>query len=280
MSKTIEMPQNWDNHVDWESYYSSLPQDEKSYDSVIRTLGDGFDLNHLCQLMDSLLDQKRLSIWFPGCGLSPLPKIFAAYGFSVYATDIALTAINYQNRRNLRIDSLISQIILKNLPSGNGELNALVHDFRTEFKSEFFDVIFNVNSISALPAYSMKSTAQTHFIALKPGGNAVFELINMQGILWGQLEKILDEVGFHVPFYELNQWYRNELNKTGIPYTLVVGQPVIPNYELESKEYNQSIDILREITKQYRDQLEVEYRRDQKKVDGFTKIASLMNTRH
>lgn len=92
MSVEPRMPDDGDDHVGWESYYRALLSDEFSHDSATTSPGS-FSFDHLSQLTDELREKNWMTIWFPGCGFSPLPRAFALFGFRVVASDVAPSAV-------------------------------------------------------------------------------------------------------------------------------------------------------------------------------------------
>jgi hypothetical protein len=67
------------------------------------------------------------------------------------------------------------------------------------------------------------------FNALRPGGAAVIDTINVQGkTLRDGIEDSVLEAGFYLPFSATERWYRDQLESTGIVYGMVLGRPHIP----------------------------------------------------
>jgi len=240
-----QMPNNWDNHDAWEIYYASLPSDNFQYKSTITNPGS-FSFDRLGSVIDDLQQRNRLTLWFPGCGFSPLPRIFASFGFTVYATDIAQSAVNYQSSNHSIIQPLLSKIKVTYKHRTKGLIIPFVHDFRSEFDSKV-DAIFNIKAIQALPPKSMKLAIRSHFLALHEGGIAFFDTMNVQGERCNQLEQMLVDAGFYVPLFKLNQWYRNTLTKSNIPHVFILGNPMLQqtgDYQPGTTQYNDALNIL------------------------------------
>lgn len=282
MSAEIEMPDDWDDHAGWEAYYAALPSDDFWYESATTNPGS-FSFDRLGSLIDDLLSRKWMTLWFPGCGFSPLPRAFASFGFTVHATDIAPCAIEYQNSNESIVEPLIAGVTIETDHKQAGSLVAEIHDFRTSFGHEKVDAIFNIKSIQGLPHPSMRAAIQSHFVAVRPGGVAFFDTMNVQGKRRDQLEDALADAGFYVPLHALNRWYRKALADTGIPHMFVLGTPMIPQrddypypHKRGSPEYNRDVQILRDLTAEYSARMQAEYEKEQQTVDETTKHAEVI----
>lgn len=282
MSDEIKMPDDWDDHAGWEAYYVALPSDEFWYKSASTSPGS-FSFNRLGSLIDDFVSRKWMTLWFPGCGFSPLPRAFASFGFTAYATDIAPSAIEYQHHNESIVEPLLSGVTVENTCDHSGSLVAEIHDFRTSYDDDKVDAIFNIKSIQGLPAKSMSCACRSHFAALRPGGVAFFDTMNVQGERRDQLEDALADAGFYVPLRALNKWYRQALADTGIPHMFVLGTPMIPErddypypHKRGSPGYNRDVQILRDLTADYRSRMQPEYEKEQQTVDDTTKYAQVI----
>jgi hypothetical protein len=276
----LKMPENWDDHSGWEAYYSSLLSDKHNYKWATTSPGS-FSFNRLGSLIDAFHQRGWLRIWFPGCGFSPLPRVFASYGFTAYATDIAPTAVEFQKANQAVVETLTSDIKVTQYDKSTGSLIANIHDFRESFGKDVVDVIFNIKSLQGLPLDSMKLAVQSHLSALCRGNIAFFDTMNIQGKRRDRLEQVLVDVGFYVPLFKLNQWYRQALGETGIPYVFVLGSPIIPQtpdypHEVGTSEYERDRNLLGKITKEYRSRMEIAYEEEQSLVDDETKHAQVI----
>lgn len=271
----LKMPVDWDNHQGWENYFAALPSDKYWYEVATKCPGS-FHFDRLGPFLKEIHETKYNVIWFPGCGFSPLPRIFASFGFTVYATDISSSAIQYQNNNMPVVEPLFSQI---QYTRKEGVFITKVHDFRTSFGKQNIDIIFNVKAIQGLPLPSMKKAILSHYEALRPGGTAFFDTMNVQGIRREELEDSLVECGFYIPLYKLQKNYRKALSETGIPYVFILGEPVIPQegeYSNNSPKYKKARALIDKITEEYYSRIESEFQQEQKKVDSQTKHAELI----
>jgi hypothetical protein len=282
MSDEVEMPSDWDEHAGWEAYFASLPSDEFWFNTATTSPGS-FSFDRLGSLIDDFLSRDRRTLWFPGCGFSPLPRAFASFGFTVHATDIAPSAIHYQNNNESIVQPLLAGVTVENGRETGGCLKSQIHDFRTSFGAENVDAIFNIKSIQGLPRSSMSSAVRSHFAALRPGGIAFFDTMNVQGERRDQLEDALADAGFYIPLHALDKWYRKALADTGIPHMFVLGAPMIPQrddypypHKRGSPEYDRDVQILRDLTTEYRSRMEPEYEQEQQSVDDKTKHAKVI----
>lgn len=130
---------------------------------------------------------------------------------------------------------------------------------------------------------SIYMAAQTHATALRPGGIAFFDMMNVQGELREQLENTLVDAGFYVPLVNLNRWYRTALADTGIPHVFVLGTPMIPQrddmpypHEWGSPEFERDVAILRDITMEYQSRMEAEYDQERAAITPQTKHAQII----
>lgn len=282
MNNEPKMPIDWDDHVGWEAYYRALPSNEFWYNATTTSPGS-FSFDRLGSLIDDFQKRNWLTLWFPGCGFSPLPRAFAFFGFTVYATDIAASAVEYQNNNEPIVRPLLTKVTCQNEYKVPGSVTGILHDFRTPLKEIVVDAILNVKSIQGLSPLSMASALRSHFAALRLGGIAFFDTMNVQGERRDQLETALVDAGFYVPLYELNQWYRKALLETGIPHMFVLGTPMIPQrddypyvHKRGSPEYNRDVQILRDLTIEYRSRMKNEYEKEQKTVTEQTKLAHVI----
>ncbi|WP_146118813.1 hypothetical protein [Blastopirellula marina] len=283
MSVEPQMPDDWDDHVGWESYYHALPSDEFWFGSATTSPGS-FSFHRLSPLTDEFREKNWMTVWFPGCGFSPLPRAFALLGFRVIASDVAPSAIEYQHGNASVVEALLASIeSLHNCRASDGCLDLRLHDFRTPLGTGMVDVIFNIKSFQGLPAGSMSFAAQTHFAALRSGGLAFFDTINVQGERRDRLESELVKSGFYVPLANLNRWYRQSLAATEIPHMFVLGIPMIPQrddvpypHKRGTPEYERDVGRLRDLTMEFRSRAEVEYAKEQSEVTNETKHAHVI----
>ena len=130
-------------------------------------------------------------------------------------------------------------------------------------------MIINTKAFQGFDKETMKEVAQTHFDALKPSCQAIFDTINVQGERRDVFEERLVDAGFLIPFYELNCWYRKKLNETNLPYVFVLGNPIIPRHGeyAEDKEKRElGMEILKEITTEFREKQQAELESEREKL--------------
>jgi SAM-dependent methyltransferase len=250
----IKKPIDWNDHDGWERYYSELYV-SGDYDYESRHAGSIG--GHIPEFTADLKAKNWRNIWVAGCGLSILPRLLAGHGFEVHATDISHTAVEFQEREGIvRSDQPGAEDSSKTSP---GSLLCKVHDFRQPYLTDYFDVILNVKAIQAFDRTTMEAVARAHYHALRPGGRAYFDTLNVQGERRDVLEKALVDAGFLIPFYDLESWYRRALRDTGIHHVFILGMPVVPGSGDENAEQRErDRDVLRSITLEYRARMEAE----------------------
>jgi hypothetical protein len=245
------MPSDWDDHEGWNRYYSDYPGGDKP----LLSWNDMFALSNIRQFAKSLRERGLTKIWFPGCGVSVLPGVLAAFGLRVWASDVSASAIAIQKSWP-SFGEWVPEMLSENSDeeqSGSyreGELHLIRHDFRTPFCEGDFDRIYNDRAFQGLPRESMERAACVHFEALLPGGYADFTTMNVQGERRNTIERALLDAGFYVPFHRTEQWYRAALNSTGVAYRFTLRSPHADgNYRGFWREWQR--------------------KRDQKKLDAF-----------
>ncbi len=270
----VEMPEDWNDHVGWDKYYEfqlARPKRDPWEDSV-----GSISVEELPGVAESLKARGWRTVWIPGCGLSPLAHLLAHLGMEVFATDASATAIQFQRQRADTFRSLMDGL---GPLDAEGSFVAEVHDFRTEFRREAFDLIFNVKAIQAFPLSDVALIARVHALALRKDRIAYFDTINVQGERRDQLEQALEDGGFVVPLFKLNRWYRAALQETGIPHAFVLGQPMIPRvgeYANAEPKWKQDMAKLREISAEYHARLEPAQEAERLRIGPDTKVAQMI----
>src|SRR5437899_1840426 len=123
-----QMPADWDDHTGWDRYYSCIFQTGDDQD--LATNPGSFAYDRLPGLVNELRERGCSDIWFAGCGLSPLPRLFSDFGFVVHATDVSPTAINFQRHNHALVSELWKRVgTIQN--TAHGTLQCAIHDFRT-----------------------------------------------------------------------------------------------------------------------------------------------------
>lgn len=266
------MPSDWSDQQGWEQYYASL-YPNGSYDSLSCETGS-ISLRNLPNFVDDLKTQQITTIWVSGCGVSLLPKLLAQAGFTVHATDISRTAVDFQQHT----DDATIELLLENakIPFyAAGSLASEVHDFRQPYLKTYFDLIINVKAFQGFDQATMEQVAHSHFQALKPSHEALSDTLNVQGKRRDILEESLVNAGFFIPFYDLNRWYRSALRETHIPHIFVLGQPMIPRtgvYEQDHSKWQQDAQILRAVAMDYHQRQQVEIAAEQKRLNESREV--------
>ncbi len=270
----VRMPEDWNDCAGWDAYYQSR---------LARPKRDAWDdetgsirIEHLSGLADDLKSRGWRAVWVPGCGLSPLARLLAYLGLQTVATDVSPVAVEFQRSKAAEFPRLTAQLGAAD-PAGSSV--AELHDFRTEFHRETFDLIINVKAFQAFPVPDMGRIATVHAAALRKGRYAYFDTMNVQGERRDQLEQALEDGGFVVPLFTLNRWYRRALRETGIPHMFVLGHPMIPRtgeYADGGPKWETGMARLREISAEYKSRLQVEQEADQTRIGAESKVAHVI----
>jgi len=221
------MPHNWDDHAGWERYYRCFTSKDPA-----GTLGDFFELLAVPYRVEELRRRAWSTIWFPGCGMSYLPRIYAALGFDVWASDVSPAAIQVQRSR--AFGRRIRQIVLDHARNDSdtgvqrfyyslgealarplGQLQLFEHDFRQPFLQDHFDFILNVQAFQGLRFGSRRRAAEVHYRALKPGGHACFNTLNVNVYCANAMEHALVAAGFYIPNRSAERDYRDGVSQLG-----------------------------------------------------------------
>jgi hypothetical protein len=266
-SPLFAMPRNWDDAAGWETYHAGLypagPY-RQARDWLEQTAA--MIAQHLAALMTELRQRGQRAVWFPGCGLDPLPKLFSEFGFDVVATDVAPTAVRFQQSADNDVSGLLGRY-QNALPAADapGSFACNVHDFHTACPAGPFDLIFNSKSFQAFPDASMRQVAAVHCNALKPGCLAYFETMNVQDEHRDTLEQALVDAGFYVPLFESNRRLRQALRATGIPHLFILGRPMVPRkgvYADDEARAQRDTDTLNAIFNEWAAQREAAYKEE------------------
>jgi hypothetical protein len=269
-------PNDWNNHNEWEKFFSSLYPNGEFTDECF-WIGS-ISLDRLEDVSKGLKKDGVKKVWFPGCGISLLPKALSQRGFKVYATDISATAIDFQNSDDPKIQELIDKSINSDIDQ-SGFIQAEIQDFRLPYKKNFFDLIINTKAFQGFNKETMSVVAKNHFDALKHSGQAIFDTVNVQGELRELFELSLADAGFIIPFYEINCWFRNKLRETNIPYAFILGRPMPfgENYKFGSAKRDKAMKIFGEISEEFQQKQKETLEIEQEKLNNLNaKIASII----
>jgi hypothetical protein len=173
-------------------------------------------------------------VWFPGCGIDPGPRFYAYVGSTVLATDFSPVAVRAQREfAELGPEIMFrdwSSYVENNAPVEKcGRFDVAEHDFTSGPAPGVFDVVVNCRAFQGLSPSAMIAAARHFFAALRRGGAAIIDTVNVQGTVRNVLENNLIDAGFFLPFSASERWYRAQLESTGILYGMVLGRPQIPN---------------------------------------------------
>lgn len=229
----MEMPKDWSDAAGWDAYYSiHIP----NFENV-----EKYDLEQDLRFVATVLEAPHKRIWFPGCGLDLAPWLYANLGCDVVATDISSFAIRLQNELLFEdpmevLEKLPNVLKEMELPKANRFVHPamFVHDMRQPFTMPQVDVVLNRRAFLGFSEEEMEGVARNFFDAIYPGGTLIMDSPNIQGADRTLLEMMLSKAGFFIPGLETEQWYRTQLDGTGIPYRMVLGSPMIAKLS----EYN------------------------------------------
>ena len=101
------MPRDWDDAAGWEAYHAGLyPAGpfRKAREWLEQTAT--MIAPNLAALLTQLRQRGQRGAWFPGCGLDPLPRLFADLGFDVLASDVSPTAVRFQHSTDNDVSAL------------------------------------------------------------------------------------------------------------------------------------------------------------------------------
>lgn len=265
-----EMPNDWNDHPGWDRYYRELCANPA--DHVRWAMMDA----GMFASPESVAELHRIGwrdIWVPGCGISPLPSLLARAGFNVIATDLSPVAVAFQ--QNYPAGLLPEDVAA---PVAGGSLTAEIHDFRTDFGADRFDLLLNVKSYQAFPVADLPTIAATHARALRAGRRGFFATMNVQGDRRDVLETALETGGFVVPFAEVHRWHRAALRDTGLPFVFILGRPMIPftGEYADEKKRAEGMARLAAIDAEFQRRADAAKAAEQARITPATKIATVI----
>jgi SAM-dependent methyltransferase len=123
----------------------------------------------------------------------------------VVATDWSQVAIDYQRG--------LAERFAEETPAGApGSFVVEEGDFTRDHPTGPFDAVINCRAFQGLSFDAMRAAAAQFHHALRPGGIAIFETVNVGSPDHRtRMEESLSEAGFYLPFVESDRWYRREL---------------------------------------------------------------------
>jgi hypothetical protein len=218
-------PEDWNDKTGWDRFFAA-----EADNSLPATASFCASLRYI-----EFARERGGRTWFPGCGIDPGPRAYAAVGCTVLATDISAFAVQWQNgiasRPPRECFADWQNFLMQNaLTEEAGQFSCVEHDFLQAPPDETFDTVINCRAFQGLPPESMKLAAGNFFAALRPGGAAIFDTANVQGNDRNILEDALAGAGFYLPYAKSERWYRDQLDGTGIVHVMVLGHPRIPSW--------------------------------------------------
>jgi len=256
-----QMPKDWEDAAGWDHYYTLFCESGYHLKELIAT----FDL---MLVGDCLMTPQRSNpkIWFPGCGVTLVPRFCALGRFRVWASDISGVAIRVckEMEKDLEKHEKLSAFAK---PITEGELHFIQHDLRTPFVQGDFDYIVDVKTFQGLSSGSKAEAARVYRDSLTQGGQAVFVLVNVREEYHNEIKEIIERSGFHLTKREADAWFFSALGDTGIPYTRLDKRPCVrkddERYTGAKGQLNQKRDQtkLDRLTREYQKRLDDEFRR-------------------
>ncbi len=238
MRKTKEMtlpldaqlaPADWSDRKAWDRYHQANPYHGPS--AVPTEIGAaGWESVRFFDLVKA----RGGHIWFPGCGTDIGPRFYASVGCRVVATDFSPAAVRAQRsfaasppeRLFTNWPSFVRQREASAGSWDGGSLEVVEQDFTTAAPDGRFDVVLNRCAFQGLSPQAKRRAAQRFFTALRPGGAAIIDTMNVHGSgARNEIEDSLAEAGFYLPFSATERWYREQLDSTGIAYGMLMGRP-------------------------------------------------------
>jgi hypothetical protein len=217
-----QIPERWDDRQGWEAYYREYCAEERWKNWLTPT-----DL--AWAYVAQLAEKGYQRIWFPGCGASLAPRLYAALGFEVCATDVSEASLEFQRwtmtqtLSALGVTSLLSAITDEEIDDEPTAFQALAHDLNTPADG-IFDAILNLLAYHGFAPEHLRAIAGTHYQGLREGGAAIFVMGNVPRSRRESLERPLAEAGFYMPYYEPEAWFREALRESQIPHRFISGK--------------------------------------------------------
>jgi hypothetical protein len=167
-------------------------------------------------------------------------------------------------------------------PESQGSFDAVVHDFTTGPPREKVDAVINVQSFQGLVQSDFHNAAQSHYSALRPGGQTILDMLNVQGDLQNQIEEVLLSIGFYIPFHKAERWYREKLAASGIVHVMALGIPRIPYWnQYDEKDFERRREEDQKTLDSFRDEYEARQKAEAPESqailkDGVTRVAHVV----
>ena len=128
-------------------------------------------------------------IWFPGCGTDIAPRFYSSVGCSVVATDFSAVAIRAQRtfaaapaeRLFTNWSSFVRQTNAPLSGWDGGRFVVAEEDITVAAPNGVFDVVLNCRAFQGMLNNAKRMAAERFLGALRPGGAAVIDTMNVQG---------------------------------------------------------------------------------------------------
>ncbi|MCB9639207.1 MAG: class I SAM-dependent methyltransferase [Myxococcales bacterium] len=221
-----------------------------------------YHLQRALHYLPWLLQQSEKRVWFAGYGLSLAPLLFASYGCSVWATEISPSAVRMLARLQTprwtrlvpQLTALLKASDLPPPPHPPLMLYPQHQDFCLQAPEEEFDLLLNFRAFQCLSSNQQREAAQIFFDALRLGGLAIFEAHNLSPTERLQLENLLEDIGFVMPFNQAERWYQEERQKIGEAVSIFRGMTFSTEETYpQDAEQERSLKLREDYTKRIRE---------------------------
>lgn len=219
-------PADWNDRKGWDRYHAA--KCSKGPFAVPTAVGvEGWQSVRFLDLVKG----KGGRVWFPGCGVDVGPRFYASVGCQVLATDFSQVAVKWQRNvaqappERLFADWSSFKAQSESSVQEGGRLDVVEHDFTSGPAEGEFDAVLNCRAFQGLSTAAMAAAAKHFYAALRPGGVAVIDTMNVQGNLRNAVEDSILGAGFFIPYNNTERWYRSQLDGTGITYGMLLGRP-------------------------------------------------------
>ncbi|MEP0265484.1 class I SAM-dependent methyltransferase [Dokdonia sp.] len=259
----MNIPIDWNNTKEWDLYF-------EENQVVIKDIAN-YEIEDSLRYFSAVANRK---VWVSGCGLELSPWLFSYLNCEVLATDISKTAIKFQSellKKNPfkllnQLQPVLDEIDIE-YQTKFIEPQIKVADFRNESPNELFDVVLNNNAIQGLSNSDIEKAAKVFFNATEKGGIMISSTMNVQGEKRTEIENAYVRSGYFIANLEAEQWYRKKLEDTGILYVMILGNPMVPQWDQYQnkggkEQEEKDKEILRSFRTEYQERLQVNYEKD------------------
>jgi hypothetical protein len=214
-----QIPKDWSDVPAWEAYYREYCAEErwKNWLSL-----EDLDWSFVSQLAE----REARSVWFPGCGASLAPRLYAALGFEVCVSDVSQTALDFQRwtmtetLSSLGVSRIIEEATGETLDEDPCEFEAILHEMSQPMHKRF-DAVINHLSYHGFGLDALPRIARVHEQALKERGIAIFVMGSISRSKRESLEAPLADAGFYIPYFASEAWFRERLKESQLPHRFI-----------------------------------------------------------